>query len=241
MFNRHIIKSSLKGSWVIWLILTIMSLAIIAVFFFVDGLGSASNTISSFYFLSLGVEVPIIFTSIIANSLITKEVERGHMAFYLSTPNSRTVIMFNKLITVLIFVLMTFASHMIVGGILITIRDTDITMLLWTKWMVNYAAFVTLLFAIGWIFSCTFNKSSKTLLAGAGVPILFFVFNMISNIPNIGLEFLQYISINSLFDPSAMITGGAETWVGQTIALLVASSGLFGWGMYIFNKKDLPL
>jgi len=100
---------------------------------------------------------------------------------------------------------------------------------------------ILLLFAIGGIsfmFSCIFNLTKNSLALGAGIPIAFFLLQIMSGTSS-DLENLRFLSLNSLYDPSA-ITGGG-TFILQFIALAIVGAVLYVVGINVFKKKDLPL
>ncbi len=103
-----------------------------------------------------------------------------------------------------------------------------------------FAAFL-LQFAISGICfasSCIFNRSKHSLLLGAGLPLGFFVLSLLVKTAD-SLKFLKYITLTSLYDTSAILTGG--TFVPQFVLLGVLSVGLYAFAIAYFNKKNLPL
>lgn len=98
-----------------------------------------------------------------------------------------------------------------------------------------------LLFAISSISfaaSCIFNLTKYSMMFGAGLPIAFFLFKILAETSE-QLEVLKYLSLNSLFDPTA-ITGNGEYLV-QFIILALLGLCLYIMGLEWFKKKDLPL
>jgi ABC-2 type transport system permease protein len=91
---------------------------------------------------------------------------------------------------------------------------------------------------ISFLFSCVFNLSKNSLMLGAGIPIACLILQIMSQASD-SLENLKYLSLNTLFDPSA-ITGGG-TFLPQFIALAVLGTALFLIGIRVFKEKDLPL
>ena len=91
---------------------------------------------------------------------------------------------------------------------------------------------------ISFLFSCVFNLTKHSLALGAGIPIAFLIFEIMSQASS-DLEFFKYLSLNTLFDPSA-ITGGG-TFIPQFIALAILGSVLYLIGIKVFKEKDLPL
>ena len=91
---------------------------------------------------------------------------------------------------------------------------------------------------ISFMFSCIFNLTKNSLTFGAGIPIAFLIFEIMSQASG-ELENLKYLSLNTLFNPSA-ITGGG-TFAPQFIILAVLGAALYLVGIKVFKEKDLPL
>lgn len=106
--------------------------------------------------------------------------------------------------------------------------------------MLNLGAFL-LMFAISsisFLFSCVFNLSKNSLALGAGIPIAFFIFQIMGKVSE-SLEGFKYLSLNTLYDTGAIISGGSY-WI-QFIVLAVIGVVLYTIGMGTFKEKDLPL
>jgi ABC-2 type transport system permease protein len=91
---------------------------------------------------------------------------------------------------------------------------------------------------ISFFASCFFNDTKNSLAIGAGLPVAFLLFQMISDIGE-ATNFLKYFSLFTLFDP-AKITSG-EGYVTSFIALTVIAVVMYTTGAYAFQKRDLPL
>jgi ABC-2 type transport system permease protein len=106
--------------------------------------------------------------------------------------------------------------------------------------LLNLGAFL-LLFAIAgisFLFSCVFNLSKNSLALGAGIPVAFFIFQIMSQVGS-SLENFKYFSLITLFNPGN-ITGGG-TFIPQFIVLAVLGTVLYTIGIKVFKEKDLPL
>ena len=124
-----------------------------------------------------------------------------------------------------------FSIHLFQGDI-----DVSITDLL----LLNLGLFL-LMFAISsisFLFSCIFNLSKNSLALGAGIPIAFFLFQIMSKVDE-SLEGFKYLTLNSLFDTDAILNG--SSYLMQFITLAAVGVVLYGIGMRIFMEKDLPL
>ena len=106
--------------------------------------------------------------------------------------------------------------------------------------MLNLGAFL-LMFAISgisFLFSCVFNLSKNSLALGAGIPVAFYIFQIMSQVGD-SLSGFKYLSLNTLFNPTD-ITGG-ETYWWKFLTLGVVGVVLYVVGAKVFEKKDLPL
>lgn len=106
--------------------------------------------------------------------------------------------------------------------------------------LLNLGAFL-LMFAIAgisFLFSCVFNLSKNSLALGAGIPVAFFIFQIMSQVGS-SLEKFKYLSLNTLFVPGD-ITGGGTFWP-QFAVLAVLGTVLYLIGIKVFKEKDLPL
>lgn len=106
--------------------------------------------------------------------------------------------------------------------------------------MLNIGLFL-LLFAtsgVSFMFSCIFNLSKNYMAFGAGIPLVFFLFDMMKQVSP-DLEIVKYFTINSLFDTETIINGG--DYILQFVALGAIGIVLYGIGVYVFKRKDLPL
>lgn len=106
--------------------------------------------------------------------------------------------------------------------------------------MLNFGAFL-LMFAlsgISFLFSCIFNLTKNSLALGAGIPIAFFIFQIMSQVGD-SLKGFKYMTLNTLFDTNAITTGGSY-WL-QFVILGATGIALYLLGMRWFKEKDLPL
>ena len=98
-----------------------------------------------------------------------------------------------------------------------------------------------LMFAIGgvsFMFSCIFNFTRNSLALGGGIPVGFFLLNMMASIsPNFAN--LRFFTFNTLYNPGNVV-GGYE-FIPQFIAMAVIGLVLYVIGITVFKRKDLPL
>lgn len=183
----------------------------------------------------------IIFTLIAANSLIAKNVDRGSMACYLSTPVSRTK------------VVATQGSILILGQIIMAALLTGLSILASMSMVGNEAlavgAFIKvnvmgllLFFVIGaysFLFSCVFNEEKYSISFSAGLTLVFYVMNAVGNMSE-NLSWISKINIFGAFNPAKIINGSVDL-LPTSIFFICIGVVLYGLSIIIFNKKDLPL
>ncbi|MCL2228196.1 MAG: hypothetical protein FWC00_00020 [Firmicutes bacterium] len=91
---------------------------------------------------------------------------------------------------------------------------------------------------ISFFFSCFFNLSKHSIALGTGIPVGFYLLETISSLDN-SLNWLRYVSMNTLFSPSTITSGGVFWW--QFLVLGSIAVVLFTAAIIKFKKKDLPL
>jgi ABC-2 type transport system permease protein len=199
-------------------------------------LGMLAQTFYSIH----GVILPIIFIIITANSLIASQVDRGSMAYLLSTPIKRSAVVGTQAVYLITSILVMLIIFTIVGLFSIHLFQGDIDVSITDFLLLNLGLFL-LMFAISsisFLFSCIFNLSKNSLALGAGIPIAFFLFQIMSKVDE-SLEGFKYLTLNSLFDTDAILNG--SSYLMQFITLAAVGVVLYGIGMRIFMEKDLPL
>lgn len=86
--------------------------------------------------------------------------------------------------------------------------------------------------------SCICNLSKFSLGLGAGIPLGFYLIQMMSQISE-DLDGLKYVTLNTLFDPDAVVKG--DGFVLPFLILAVVGLILYAVGILVFREKDLPL
>ncbi|WP_373471169.1 ABC transporter permease subunit [Carnobacterium alterfunditum] len=92
--------------------------------------------------------------------------------------------------------------------------------------------------SISFFASTLFNRTGLALAIGGGIPFAFFLIAMIQQLMDTA-GILEYITITSLFDTEAILTGGDFGW--GLVALGAITFVLYAASNVIFTKKDLPL
>ncbi|MTI46304.1 ABC transporter permease subunit [Sporosalibacterium faouarense] len=183
----------------------------------------------------------IIFSLITANSLIAKNVTRGSMACYLSTPVSRTK------------VALTNASILILGQIimafLLTVFSILFSIILFGNSALDIPSFIKvnimgliLFFVIGsysFLFSCIFNDEKYSISISVGLTLLFYAMNTIGNLSD-SLSWLNKLNIFGAFIPAKIINNTSNIFP-LSIIFIIGGILIYGLSAFIFNRRNLPL
>ncbi|MFL0401247.1 ABC transporter permease subunit [Bacillus nitratireducens] len=261
MFSKAIFKQTLKANLKLWIIFTIITSAMLAVMIAVfepttitgmtdmmkgtplaDMLKTTTflGMLASTFYSMHGILLPVIFIIMTANSLIASQVDRGSMAYLLSTPTKRSTVVRTQALYLITSLVMMFIIVTGVGLAAIQIFQSNVDINISDFLMLNLGLFL-LMFAtsgISFFFSCLFNLSKNSLALGAGIPIAFFLFQLMGQISK-SLEKVKYISLNTLFDTDAILSGGNIAI--PFIILIGVGIVLYVLGMRVFQQKDLPL
>lgn len=261
MLNKAVFKQTLKSNIKLWLIFTIvmsvLSAVMVAVFDpktisgvsdmvkgtpLAEMLGNTSflGMLAQTFFSIHGVLLPLIYIIMTANSLIAAQVDRGSMAYLLSTPTKRSAVVGTQAGYLVLSLVAMFLIVTIVGFGSIRIFQGDIDYSAKDFLMLNVGLFL-LMFAtssISFLFSCVFNLSKNSLALGAGIPIAFFLFKLVSQ-ADTSLEGLKYATLNALFDTNAILNG--DGYAIEFAVLAAVGIVLYAIGIRVFQAKDLPL
>ncbi len=265
--NLPLFKATAKSNWailVIFLAILLMYMTIMISMFDPDdadalielyetlprgmldafGFDEAATDLASFialYFYGfLVLMFPLIYCIILANRLVAAHVDRGSMAYLLATPNSRVRVAITQAVYMIISIALLLGFTAGAGAAVSEAMFPG---------EMDLAAFldlnlVTILMTIAvgsicFLFSCLLNEVKYSIAFGGGVPVFFFVINMLRNIGE-NHQWLQYMTIYSLFEPHQIVSG--EEAVFQ-VCLIFAGIALvlFSAGILIFSRRNLYL
>ncbi|GHU49701.1 hypothetical protein FACS189459_1980 [Bacilli bacterium] len=141
----------------------------------------------------------MIYTIITANSLVASQVDRGSMAYTLSTPIKRTKVTITQMIY-LITALFTMTMLVAIVNIICFSFGHNLSLDIEDVLLMAAGCFLlqVTIASISFMASCIFNLSKFSFSLGAGIPVAFYLFSILSQIS--GLEFLRFFTIFTLFD-----------------------------------------
>jgi len=200
---------------------------------------SLTGILSTQFFGMLAVIFPMIYCIIVGNKLIASQVDRGSMAYILATPTERNQVTRTQALYLVGSLLVMFCLIGTIGiGAAAIFQPGQLNV---REFLILDLGAFLLAFAIGSITffaSCFFNLSKNSVALGAGVPLAFFVFNLIASMGD-SLKGFKYLTLMTLFDTKAIVKGGA--FIPQFAALALIGIALYATGIVVFKKKDLPL
>ena len=208
------------------------------------GYGDTATDLVSFialYFYGFIVLMfPLIYCIILANRLVAALVDRGSMAYLLATPNTRTKIVTTQAVYMVISVTSLLIINTAAGIIFSELMfpgEMDLRPFLELN---LFTILLTLaISSICFFFSCIFNESKYSLAFGAGIPILFFVINMLRSVGDNYL-WLKYLTLYSLYDPNGIVIG-EQSILPISLVFGGITLVLYGAGIAIFSRRNLYL
>ena len=262
MFSKPLLKQTIKSNWKIFLVFTAvlaLYLSMVCAVFtpktlgdmqgLMEALGPISNLfgqmndvihfIGQVFYGMVAVIFPMIYCIIIGNRLIAAQVDRGAMVCLLSTPTKRNQITLTSALFFVLSLVVMFGFLAVFGiGVCAVVQPDALNVKAFL--LLNTGCFLLMFATSGICFaaSCVFNLSKYSLALGAGIPLAFFLIQMMAQLSE-DLEFLKYATMNILFDPDAIIAG--DGYAASFVVLAVIGLVLYGAGIKVFREKDLPL
>lgn len=202
--------------------------------------------------------IPMVYSVMLATSLVSQKVENGSLAFTFSTPITRNAFIVTEG-TFLIFAQVVMGAILYLGSLIARIigiiaGSPDIATSLPLDQFTYYALgnfFVTLgVSGVAFLASAYFNKSGLSLGVGGGFVVFSFLCSILGlfgspAIPGTvrinSMNFFNYLTPISFFDPLAIMDGNIALYWYKLIGLFALTILGYGLGNFLFKKKDLPL
>jgi len=207
--------------------------------------------VGSIFFKMAGLLLPIIYMIMTSNALIAGQVDSGSMAYILSTSTKRRTVTFTQAAYLIGSLFVMFLCTAITSIVCLSIVEVE-TGLTWQKLLLlNLGAFLVMFAMSGICFltSCWFDRSKHAMGLGGGLSMFFLVATMLGLfgspiLPSIirmdALNYFNYVSIITLFDPISILDGtGVFIW--KFCILAAIGCVCYVIGSIRFRKKDLPL
>lgn len=264
--NRAMLKLDIKSNWAFFLVILsimLMYMAVIAMMYdpgsldamtqlmdalpkqmiaafgFEDLGASLTSFMASYYYGFIVILFPMILTIVMSVKLISRYVDRGSMAYLLSSPVRRSVIAGTQAaFTVLSFALLF--GLVSLSGYLICEAGFPGELEAGKYWMLNVMAFVLFMAITGISFlaSCSFDDAKASSMLGSGLPLAFYVIHMLSNVSE-RTVWLKNLTIFSFYDVDRIMAG--EPTLAGGLALMAIAVCCYAAGIAIFSRRDIVL
>ncbi|MCC8069343.1 MAG: ABC transporter permease [Ruminococcus sp.] len=214
-----------------------------------------SAMMNQMYYTLAGLLPIFILIVILANGLIAEQVDRGSMAYVLSTPTKRSAVSITQMIFMIVVPLIVLV---IVGATRIfttylffdTVNAKSIVAL-----FIGMYILIEAVCGICYLASCWFSQSKKAMGVGGGLTVWFFLASMIGmfgseNMVDTGmgveeLSIFNKLTLVGLYDVEALSTVGTDSvdtaFVWKLLVLVAVAVCSYVIGAVKFSKKDLPL
>lgn len=196
--------------------------------------------LSNYLYGMLLIAFPMVFLILLSLRLVVKYVDRGAMSYLLSGGSSRSCLIWTQM-TVMLTNLLALDGYCILLGIVCSAWMFPGKLDVRAYLSLNLGLFCLHIFLAGYCFmiSCMCNESRKAALAGAGIPVLFLLLQMLSNMEG-AAEWLRYLTLFSLFQQEKLIETEMTGYL-LAIGLFVIGAVCFWVGKRSFERRDLPL
>lgn len=252
MFSVPLFKQSVKSNWVIWLAMTAV-MAVLCVQF--AAMEMTQSLLFTIFYGMMSTILPGIYVLITANKLLSSQVDRGSMAYVLSTPTKRSKVVFTQIIYLITSIILMFAITTVAHIAINASTPLDLSVLAYGKYsgtltanmifQVNLSAMLVAIALAGvcFMFSGIFNLSKYSIgFSGTfvGVSILANMMAMFGSLGIDALENFKYITICTFYDYQSVLLG-TNDWMWKMLFPIGIAIITFAIGSVRFCKKDLPL
>lgn len=214
-----------------------------------------SVMLNQMYFTIMSLLPIILFLVFAGNALVVDQVDKGSMAYILSTPTKRSAVAITQAVYMIVMPFLMVGCGFLVrlAATQAFVGEVDVA-----KYAALYGGLYVLTEAMAgicYLASCLFNLSKYALGLGGGLNVWFFLCSLLGMFGSetmvsmgIGVEMLDNfnrLTLVGLFDIEALETVGSGSvdyaFVPKLIILAVIAVACYVVGMIRFQKKDLPL
>lgn len=203
----------------------------------------------------MGLLPIFLFIVIVGNSLIVDQVDRGSMAYVLSTPTKRSAVTTTQtiflIITPLIMLAITCAVSLAASFAFLKEVNVAETIVLYLGTYILVEAVA----GICYLGSCFFDQSKKSMAFGGGITVWCFLASLLGmfgyeDMVSMGfgaeaLGVFNKLTLVGLFDVKSIATISTDSmdtaFIWKLIVLGVIAAVCYAAGSIRFQKKDLPL
>ncbi|WP_338749447.1 ABC transporter permease subunit [Bacillus sp. FJAT-52991] len=207
-----------------------------------QGMGTLLDFISAEFYGLVFVIILSIYCIMMASQLVARLVDRGAIAYLLSMPVSRAAIARTQMFVLLSGLVIIIGCTMLGGiiGATLFIKDESFAFGDFAKLNLIALLFFYVISGIAFLFSAIVNDEKKALAYSASLILLFYVLDVAAKISE-ELDWLQYATIFTVFNPVEIINNPDYAFGWVVFGLVTAGTILFAVAIRIFTKKDLSV
>ncbi|MFJ8065070.1 ABC transporter permease subunit [Psychrobacillus sp. NPDC096426] len=239
MISKTLMKQTVKANIPLALIITaIQALCLVLI----ASTGQPVKITGQIFYSLLPGVLTSIYIIITGNKLLAAQVDKGSMAYILSTPVKRSKVALTQAVffigSLFVMSLITAATHIIPTAIL----NGSVSSSEWVDIIkFNFGLFLLALAYSGICFlaSSIFNLSKNAIAVGGGIVGAFLLLSMMSMFGE-NFHFVKNFTITTLYNVNTIASGSSD-YIWQFAVL--AGIGLITYfsGIKIFSTRDLPL
>jgi len=257
--SKALFKSLIKRYWILWAVfvgLMTFYFSVIALSFFAEPeamrasmemigaqLGTEVGVAAFTAFTYFDFVVPIygtVFFVIFAVLLVHRTIVNNSMMSYLSTPLSRNSFIITTAVFFITVIFSTFIAQFLIGIPLFLIIGGSFNILNFA--IVVLTSFLSTLSVamLCYFFSCVFGGTKLAMAFIVGIPIVFTLLLMISQmVPP--LDFLKYATPYGWFDTLKIAAGISNLWWLWSLIYAAISGLLFFVSVILFKRRQLSI
>lgn len=223
----------------------------------VKNIGSMDMTamLNRLYFTVIGLLPIFLLIVILANYLLADQVDKGSLAYVLSTPTKRSAVVITQGLFMVLapLLLLTIVCVQRIATTYLFFDEVNIPKIV--SLYIGMYVLVEAVAGICYLGSCWFNRSKHALAFGGGLTVWFFLASLLGMFGSenlvdmgVGVEALgrfNYMTLVGLYDIDAISTVGTDAvdygFVWKLSVLVLIAIACYVTGAIKFNKKDLPL
>lgn len=203
------------------------------------------------------------FSIILSHILVSREIDRGYLASWLTLPISRKVILNSKFFVLISSLLVVYLSAFLFQVVFFLIFLKDFNFEVFARLALYNFSFILLVLlwtSISWMIICAFNKPSKSLSLASAIATLFIVCAVMIAVSSVNPHFLKYFTITSFVNSpfkyadlptpppdfrgiisAELLKINTLDFAWQLPVMLTLSIGLFPLSKLFISKRDLNL
>lgn len=214
-----------------------------------------ASMMNQMYYTAMGLLPIFILIVILANSLIADQVDRGSMAYVLSTPTKRSAVAITQMVFLIVvpFLMLSVVCATRIGTSFMFYDEVNVAGMI--ALFAGMYVLVEAVCGLCYMGSCLFSQSRKSMAFGGGLAVWFFLASMIGlfgsqNMVNTGmgveeLSIFNKLTLVGLYDVDSLATIGTAsvdfTFAWKLLLLAGIAVACYAYGAVRFSKKDLPL